>query len=90
MKDITKDKVKKNNLKQSAAAQNTVRVAENWLRQFMKDLGGDSDPPSTGVISGYTQVFLWSYMGGPGHTQDHSWTEHTLSVPSALLTYHKF
>jgi len=50
-----------------------------------KDLQGDADPPSTGVSSGHTQLFLWGYVAGPGHTQDHSRAEQTLSVPSAPL-----
>lgn len=82
---------KKTERNKSAAAQNTVRVAENWLWQFMnKDLGGYSDPTAICVISGYAPLFLWSYVGAPGHTQDHSCAEHTLTVPSALLTDHEF
>jgi len=46
---------------------------------------GDSDPPSTG-----TQVFLWSYRGGPRHSQTHSQAAWALSVPSALSIGHEF
>lgn len=50
---------KREKAKKSAAAQNTELLKIDCDNLGIdRDLGGDSDPPSIGVISGYTQLFL--------------------------------